>query len=267
VTITVNAVNDLPTAVDDSYATDEGTTLNEAAPGVLTNDSDPENDPLTAVLDTGPSNGTLTLNGDGSFGYTPDANFNGTDSFTYHASDGTADSNVATVTITVNSNAPPTLSFLPSDDASVYSNDLSGNYGSSATLELREHKKQMVHSFLKFHINGIGGAVTSVKLRLYSNVGSNSIVQIYAVSNDYLNTSDPWVEGGLTWDNAPQISGNPIASLDSVASGTWIEFDLTQAVVGNGVYSFALLNTSPNWVIVNSKEAIDNQPELIITVQ
>ena len=48
-----------------------------------------------------PANGTVTLNADGSFTYTPNANFNGTDSFTYTANDGTADSNVATVTITV----------------------------------------------------------------------------------------------------------------------------------------------------------------------
>ena len=51
---------------------------------------------------SGPAHGTLTLNADGSFTYTPAANFNGTDSFTYRANDGSADCNVATVTITVN---------------------------------------------------------------------------------------------------------------------------------------------------------------------
>src|SRR5690606_31956273 len=76
--------------------------LTITAPGVLGNDTDVENDPLTAVLDSGPANGTLTLNPDGSFTYTPKANWNGTDNFTYRASDGTANSNVATVTITVN---------------------------------------------------------------------------------------------------------------------------------------------------------------------
>ena len=81
--------------------TDEDTPLTVAAPGVLGNDTDVDGDALTAVLVSGPANGTLTLNADGSFTYTPDANFNGTDSFTYKASDGTADSNVATVTITV----------------------------------------------------------------------------------------------------------------------------------------------------------------------
>ena len=57
--------------------------------------------PLTAQLVTGPANGTLTLNADGSFSYTPNAGFWGTDSFTYTATDGPATSTPATVTITV----------------------------------------------------------------------------------------------------------------------------------------------------------------------
>ena len=60
--ITVNAVNDAPVAVDDSYSTDEDTPLNEAAPGVLGNDTDVDNVSLSAVLVSGPSNGALTLN-------------------------------------------------------------------------------------------------------------------------------------------------------------------------------------------------------------
>ncbi len=96
------AANNAPVATDDAYATDEDVTLNVPAPGVLGNDSDADGDALTAVLDTTTANGTLTLNGDGSFSYVPNLNFNGTDSFTYVANDGAADSNVATVTITVN---------------------------------------------------------------------------------------------------------------------------------------------------------------------
>jgi VCBS repeat-containing protein len=101
VTITVTPVNDAPTAADDAYSTAEDTTLNVAAPGVLGNDSDHDNPTLTAVLDSGPSHGTLTLHADGSFAYTPAGNYNGPDSFTYRASDGTLTSNLATVTITV----------------------------------------------------------------------------------------------------------------------------------------------------------------------
>ena len=110
-TFTVTAVNDPPVANDDAYTTDEDTDLTVDAPGVLGNDTDPDDgDLLTATLDSGPSNGTLTLNSDGSFTYKPNLNFNGTDSFTYRANDGTSDSDdVATVTITVNSVVDPPI--------------------------------------------------------------------------------------------------------------------------------------------------------------
>lgn len=68
---------------------------------MLSNDTDADEDTLSAVLLSGPSHGTLTLESDGSFSYAPNADYNGTDSFTYKANDGTEDSNVATVTIAV----------------------------------------------------------------------------------------------------------------------------------------------------------------------
>ena len=83
--------------------------------GVLGNDSDPNGDALTAVLVGGPSNAaSFTLNANGSFTYTPTANFSGTDTFTYRANDGTSNSNLATVTITVNPvNDAPTAAITP----------------------------------------------------------------------------------------------------------------------------------------------------------
>lgn len=109
VTVTVNGANDAPVAVDDAYATDEDVTLNVPAAGVLGNDTDVDVETLTAVLVSGPSNAdAFVLNADGSFSYTPAANYNGPDSFTYRANDGTVSSNIATVTITVNPvNDPP----------------------------------------------------------------------------------------------------------------------------------------------------------------
>jgi VCBS repeat-containing protein len=101
VSITVNAVNDAPVAVNDGYSANEDTALTVPAPGVLGNDTDVESDPLTAILVSGPTHGTLTLNANGSFTYTPAANYNGPDSFTYKANDGAANSNVATVAIAV----------------------------------------------------------------------------------------------------------------------------------------------------------------------
>ena len=102
VTISYTLVtNQAPVAVDDTYSTNEDTQLSVSAPGVLVNDTDADSDPLTAVQVAGPSHGTLALNADGSFTYTPEANWNGADSFTYMANDGTANSNVATVSLTV----------------------------------------------------------------------------------------------------------------------------------------------------------------------
>ncbi len=96
------AINDRPTAVADAYPVNEGASLNVSAAGVLGNDTDPEGNPLTASLVSTTSYGALTLNPDGSFSYTPGADFFGSDSFTYRASDGMAASTPATVTITVN---------------------------------------------------------------------------------------------------------------------------------------------------------------------
>ncbi|HQN44894.1 MAG TPA: tandem-95 repeat protein, partial [Anaerolineaceae bacterium] len=113
VTVTVIAINDAPVAADDAYEMDEDTVLTINAPGVLNNDTDADGDTLTAVLVAGPTNGTLTLNADGSFTYTPAPNFFGTDTFTYVANDGTSDSNVATVTITVADMPEPKYIYLP----------------------------------------------------------------------------------------------------------------------------------------------------------
>jgi VCBS repeat-containing protein len=106
VSVNVMSLNQAPVANPNAYSVNEDTTLtvpNTGVLGLLANDTDVNNNPLTAALVNGPANGTLTLNADGSFTYTPNSNFNGSDSFTYKANDGNADSNVATVSVTVTS--------------------------------------------------------------------------------------------------------------------------------------------------------------------
>jgi large repetitive protein len=98
--------------VTDAYTVISGESLTVSAPGILANDSDANGDALTAVVDTDVSHGSLTLNVDGSFNYTPEPGFRGTDSFAYHASDGQDDSNIVIVSITVKEQAGCTL-FLP----------------------------------------------------------------------------------------------------------------------------------------------------------
>jgi YVTN family beta-propeller protein/VCBS repeat-containing protein len=95
--------NNAPIAGTDSFSTDEDVELAIGAPGVLGNDSDPEGQALSAMLVSGPTHGTLVLKADGSFTYTPAANYFGPDSFVYRASDGELESSDTVVEITVNS--------------------------------------------------------------------------------------------------------------------------------------------------------------------
>jgi VCBS repeat-containing protein len=96
-------INATPISNDDAYAIDEDKQLNvPAGTGVLSNDSDPDGDPLTVVAFTQGAHGSVVVNADGSFTYTPDKDYNGPDSFTYDASDGKGGTSSATVNITVN---------------------------------------------------------------------------------------------------------------------------------------------------------------------
>ncbi|EAQ11253.1 Hint domain-containing protein [Maritimibacter alkaliphilus HTCC2654] len=91
-------------AVDDAFATD----LNTAVAGnVLANDTDPEGDPQTVTSNTNPSNGSVVVNANGAFIYTPDTGFTGTDTFTYTIADDQGATDTATVTVSVGVDAPP----------------------------------------------------------------------------------------------------------------------------------------------------------------
>ena len=116
----------IPTPQDDSFSVDEDQVLNVPPAGVLANDSDPNNDVLTASLQTAPASGLLALAPDGALVYTPTLNFNGVVTFTYLASDGAA-SAPAVVTITVQP-----VNDLPLADAGP---DALAAYGALVTLD------------------------------------------------------------------------------------------------------------------------------------
>ncbi|MCP4106828.1 MAG: tandem-95 repeat protein [Desulfobacteraceae bacterium] len=125
-TVTVSAVNDAPAAGSDKYTTDEDTALTVEAPGILANDTDTEGASLTVSEFTEPSNGSLELNSDGSFTYTPKPDWNGTDTFTYKAGDGSADSETASAEITVTAvdDPPYAAKLMPDINAQMNSDDM-----------------------------------------------------------------------------------------------------------------------------------------------
>ena len=110
VAIRVNAVNDPPVTQDDFYLLDKNETLTvTAANGVLANDTDLDNDTLSARLVTNPDVGALALSNDGAFTYTPPQEFVGQVTFVYEALDGNGGVTLGTGTITIND----TLATLP----------------------------------------------------------------------------------------------------------------------------------------------------------
>jgi hypothetical protein len=136
--------NRAPVANPDDFTVDEDTVLNG---NVVTNDTDEDGDAVTATLVSGPASGTLVFNSDGSFTYTPQVNFCGTDGFTYQLNDGTVDSNVASASITVTcvNDAPIAAdsSATTSEDtplvASVSSTDVDGGAPTYAVISGPSH--------------------------------------------------------------------------------------------------------------------------------
>ena len=114
VTLVVNPVNDAPLSADDSYTLLSGTPLLVTSDlGVLANDSDIDHDPLTAILVSGPTHGSLAFNPDGGFSYSPNTGYTGPDSFTYRTHDGMIAGNLATVSLTVQPDTLKVTAFEP----------------------------------------------------------------------------------------------------------------------------------------------------------
>jgi hypothetical protein len=159
--------------------------------------------------------------------------------------------------------APPTATpqvivIAPGADARTDSGSPNTNYGASTFLRLRTGTPSN-RSYLKFVVSGVSGQVQSATLRLYVYDGGDDGGGAYTVSNS-------WTETGITWNNAPAISGSPLDTVGSVSSGQWVEYDVTAAVSGNGTFSFGLKNASADSVSSNSREASSNKPELVLVV-
>jgi VCBS repeat-containing protein len=207
VTITITAVNDAPVAANDTYSTTKNTTLNVAAPGVLSNDTDADGDALTAVKVANPSHGTVTLNSNGSFTYVPTANYTGTDSFTYKANDSKLDSNVATVTITI------------TDTVATFGLNSGNSNGNDDPNYL---------SAVRFQNTAATGILTKLELLVNDTTPNGKVkLGVYADSNGapgalLLDAGEVMVTNGWT-----AISGLNLA----VTKGTyyWLAYDLLSA--------------------------------------
>jgi hypothetical protein len=213
-------------------------------------------------------NTNIVLGGSGanrSVTVSPAPNQAGSATITLTVSDGFAESS-DTFVLTVNPQAGTTvLNFLPTDDAHVRSDKVTTNYGSLDHLRIRG-TAAFYTSYLKFNLTAVNGPITSAILRVYATDGTSNPSSVYAVSNTYFGSSSPWLQTGINWNNAPAMSGSPIATRTaSIANNSWIEYDVSSAVTGNGSYSFGLSTAGSNSLYFNSLEASSNKPVLEIS--
>jgi PKD repeat protein len=151
---------------------------------------------------------------------------------------------------------PPIAVYRATADGKVSSSKPAVNYGFAPDLRVRSGATGSWRSFLRFEVAGATRPVARAVLRLYVDDGSPDGGAVHAVSS-------PWSEGGVTWGTAPPLDGAPLASLGPVATGQWVEADLTALVSGNGSYAFGIANASDNSAYYSSREGA-HPPELVI---
>lgn len=139
--VTIELTNKTPTAPHATFSVHQGDTLDPQLTSLLDRATDLDGDDLTIALVSGVSNGTLNWAGDGTFSYSPNAGFTGTDSFTYKVNDGAVDSSTATVVIDVTNDLPTVSNLAHSvDRGGILRGDLRAGAldtdGDSLTFEL-----------------------------------------------------------------------------------------------------------------------------------
>jgi calcineurin-like phosphoesterase family protein len=154
---------------------------------------------------------------------------------------------------------PPTgtaATFTPDADAPVKESSPSSNYATAA-LRTDGGGDPDVESYLRFTTAGLSGTVQSAKLRVYATTGTGNGPAV-------LSTSNSWSETGITWSNRPAATSSARDDKGSIASGTWVEYDVTPWVMGNGTFSFKLATTSSDGVDFYSREGTQ-KPQLVVT--
>jgi VCBS repeat-containing protein len=240
---------------DGAYSVHQGQTLTvSVVSGVLTNDTDGDNDPLTAAGIGNPSHGDVVLNSDGSFSYSPDQGYVGADSFTYQAYDGANYSNTATVTIDISNVAPVTfdLALATKPNESLTGIDLIANAGDTDGDEIDiTIVAGPSHGQVTQNQNGAwtytpdtnwSGTDTFTYKANDGAEDSNTSTVTIKVNND----APAVFTSALTYKTLPNV---PLTLNDLIANGSDAEDDELSVVVDSGP-SHGTLSTNGNGVYV-----------------
>ena len=151
-----------------------------------------------------------------------------------------------------------TLTFITEADAQVEENNPGTNTGTSNNLEVINSNNRSIESYLRFTVSGTSGTVQSALLRVYSTTDSTrNGPAVYATGNS-------WSETGITWNNRPARTSGAADNKGSIPKNTWVEYNVTALVTGNGTYSFVLAGDSNDDIIFSAREG-SNPPQLVVT--
>lgn len=159
--------------------------------------------------------------------------------------------------------------FLPTGDTYVVQSRPTRNFGRLMTLKTRQTTTD-INSFVKFRVSSLPN-VEEATLRLYvTNPGK--VTALYATLPYFQNTSMPWDELTLNWNNAPTFRGAPLAQFMPARRNRWLEIDVTDGVqaaiaAGRDEVSFALSTGASDLVVFNSKDQGHRAPELVIITE
>jgi parallel beta-helix repeat protein len=143
--------------------------------------------------------------------------------------------------------------FTPVADTYVAASSPTKNYGSRSSLKV--DGSPLENTYLKFNVQGVGVA-SSAALRFYAETSNSVGLNIHTVSNT------TWSETQTTWNNAPQI-GPIVTSTGPLQAGNWYLIDVSSAVSGDGLVSFAITNPHTTGAVITSKEG-SHPPELYV---
>jgi hypothetical protein len=156
--------------------------------------------------------------------------------------------------------APTVVTLSPEADARVHEASPSTNYGTSY-LRANGGSEMDVETFLRFTVTGApAGSVQSAKLRLYAYNGTADGPAVYT-------TATSWSETGVTWGTRPARTSAATDDKGAIPVNSWVEYDVTPFVTGNGTYSFTLATTSNDGIDLYNREAATLRPELVVTLR
>jgi VCBS repeat-containing protein len=260
VTITITGTNDAPTASDGSASTDEDTPI---LTGSLPAASDIEGDTVTYTLgSTSPSNGTVVVYADGTFDYTPNANFNGEDNFSFVVDDGNGGSNEYNYSLTINAvndaplvNATGTLNYTENQAASVINSTLTVSDadsplldGATVSISGNFHAGEDVLGFS--NQNGITGSYNAVTgVLTLSGTASLANYQAALRSVTYFNASEN--PSGDTRTISFQVDDGALLSNIATSSVAVAPMEDGPSIIANSQVNYSTQNSNGEVAFIN----------------